>query len=40
MVYFGIDPEVAYTWRQTHTSRGRVRVDGLADQVGWSRKRL
>ena len=34
------DPEVAYTWRQTATRRGRVRVDGLADEVGWSRKRL
>ncbi|MEU5726648.1 helix-turn-helix domain-containing protein [Micromonospora sp. NPDC047738] len=35
-----VDPEVAYIWRQTLTSRGRVRVDGLADEVGWSRKRL
>ncbi len=35
-----IDPEVAYTWRRTLTSQGRVRVDGLADKVGWSRKRL
>jgi hypothetical protein len=35
-----IDPEVAYTWRRTVTSRGRVRVHGLADEVGWSRKRL
>jgi AraC-like DNA-binding protein len=35
-----VDPEVARTWRQTLTSRGRVRVDGLADEVGWSRKRL
>ena len=34
------DPEVAHTWRRTLTSRGRVRVDGLADEVGWSRKRL
>jgi AraC-like DNA-binding protein len=34
------DPEVAYVWRRTLTSRGRVRVDGLADDVGWSRKRL
>lgn len=34
------DPEVALTWRRTLTSRGRVRVDGLADEVGWSRKRL
>ncbi|TYC19855.1 AraC family transcriptional regulator [Micromonospora sp. MP36] len=35
-----VDPEVAYTWQRTLTSRGRVRVDGLADEVGWSRKRL
>jgi AraC-like DNA-binding protein len=35
-----IDPEVAYAWRQTLTSRGCLRVDGLADEVGWSRKRL
>lgn len=35
-----VDPEVAYTWRRTVTSRGRVRVHGLADEVGWSRKRL
>jgi AraC-like DNA-binding protein len=34
------DPEVAHTWRRTLTSRGRVRVDGLAGEVGWSRKRL
>ncbi|MGW3497142.1 helix-turn-helix domain-containing protein [Streptomyces sp. NPDC001020] len=34
------DPEVAYTCRRTLTSRGRVRVDRLADEVGWSRKRL
>lgn len=34
------DPEVAYLWRRTLTSRGRVRVDSLADEVGWSRKRL
>jgi AraC-like DNA-binding protein len=35
-----VDPEVAYTWRRTVTSRGRVRVAGLAEEVGWSRKRL
>ncbi|MEV1170453.1 helix-turn-helix domain-containing protein [Nonomuraea sp. NPDC049784] len=35
-----VDPEVAYTWRRTLTSRGRMRVEGLADEVGWSRKRL
>ncbi|MFA3878024.1 helix-turn-helix domain-containing protein [Streptomyces sp. MMCC 100] len=35
-----VDPEVAHTWRATLAGRGRVRVDGLADEVGWSRKRL
>ena len=35
-----VDPEVAYTWGRTVTSRGRVRVHRLADEVGWSRKRL
>ena len=34
-----IDPEVAYAWRRTLTGGGRLRVDGLADEVGWSRKR-
>jgi AraC-like DNA-binding protein len=35
-----VDPEVAHVWRRTLTSRGRVRVDSLAGEVGWSRKRL
>jgi AraC-like DNA-binding protein len=35
-----IDPEVARVWRRTLSSRGRARVDGLAGEVGWSRKRL
>jgi AraC-like DNA-binding protein len=35
-----VDPEVAHIWRRTLTSRGRARVEGLADDVGWSRKRL
>jgi transcriptional regulator GlxA family with amidase domain len=35
-----VDPEVAHVWRRTATTRGRARVDGLADEVGWSRKRL
>ncbi|MFG3437287.1 helix-turn-helix domain-containing protein [Nonomuraea sp. NPDC047897] len=35
-----VDPEVAHAWRRTFASRGQVRVDGLADEVGWSRKRL
>jgi AraC-like DNA-binding protein len=32
--------EVAFAWRQMVASRGRVRVERLADEVGWSRKRL
>ena len=35
-----VDPEVAYSWRRTVMSRGQLRVDGLADEVGWGRKRL
>jgi AraC-like DNA-binding protein len=35
-----VDPEVAYTWRRTVISRGQLRVDGMADEVGWGRKRL
>ncbi|MFI1753165.1 helix-turn-helix domain-containing protein [Streptomyces sp. NPDC020571] len=35
-----VDPEVAHTWRTTLAGRGRVRVDALAEEVGWSRKRL
>ncbi|WP_152627612.1 helix-turn-helix domain-containing protein [Streptacidiphilus melanogenes] len=35
-----VDPEVAHVWRQTVSARGAVRVDALAQEVGWSRKRL
>src|SRR5215467_6229209 len=35
-----VDPEVAYAWRRTVTSRGQVRVDSLANEAGWGRKRL
>ncbi|WP_418960428.1 helix-turn-helix domain-containing protein [Streptomyces tritici] len=35
-----LDPEVAAAWWLMRTSRGRVRVDSLASEVGWSRKRL
>ncbi|MFJ3207132.1 helix-turn-helix domain-containing protein [Streptomyces flaveolus] len=35
-----LDPEVVAAWRLMLTGRGRVRVDSLANEVGWSRKRL
>lgn len=35
-----IDPEVAYAWKQMMLQRGQVRVEQLAEQVGWSRKRF
>lgn len=34
------DPEVARAWRRIVVSHGRVRVDGLAAELGWSRTRL
>jgi AraC-like DNA-binding protein len=35
-----VDPEVAFSWRQMVASRGRIRVERLAAETGWSRKRL
>ena len=35
-----VDPEVAFAWGQMVASRGRVRVEHVAAEVGWSRKRL
>ncbi|MEV7279925.1 helix-turn-helix domain-containing protein [Streptomyces sp. NPDC093111] len=35
-----VDPEVAWAWRRIVGSRGLTRVDALAAEVGWSRKRL
>jgi AraC-like DNA-binding protein len=35
-----VDPEVAWAWRQIVGGRGMVRVERLANEVGWSRKRL
>lgn len=34
------DPEVAWAWNRIVVSRGRARVEALAAEVGWSRKRL
>src|SRR5215467_5274057 len=33
-------PEVAFAWGQMVASRGQVRIERLAAQTGWSRKRL
>jgi AraC-like DNA-binding protein len=35
-----VDPEVGFAWRQMVNDRGGVRVERLADETGWSRKRL
>ncbi|MFI6482817.1 helix-turn-helix domain-containing protein [Nonomuraea sp. NPDC050663] len=35
-----VDAPVAHVWRRLAGSRGRARVEGLADEIGWSRKRL
>jgi AraC-like DNA-binding protein len=35
-----MDPEVRYSWARLVASRGSARVAPLADEVGWSRKRL
>ncbi|MFB9200259.1 helix-turn-helix domain-containing protein [Nonomuraea spiralis] len=35
-----VDPEVAFSWRRMVASRGRVRVERLVAETGWSRKRL
>ena len=35
-----VDPEVSWAWRRILAGRGRIRIDRLASEVGWSRKRL
>ncbi|MFJ4816533.1 helix-turn-helix domain-containing protein [Streptomyces sp. NPDC088801] len=35
-----IEPELAWAWDRIVAGHGRVRVEGLADELGWSRKRL
>ncbi|MET9960376.1 helix-turn-helix domain-containing protein [Streptomyces sp. NPDC006326] len=35
-----VDPEVAWAWHRIVAGRGLARVDALAAEVGWSRKRL
>ena len=36
----GVEPEVAWAWRELKASRGAARIEGLAAELGWSRKRL
>ncbi|THA50000.1 AraC family transcriptional regulator [Streptomyces sp. A1136] len=35
-----VDPELAWAWHRITADPGMARVDELADEVGWSRKRL
>jgi AraC-like DNA-binding protein len=35
-----VDPEVAWVWRRIAAARGMVRIEHLATELGWSRKRL
>ncbi len=35
-----VDPEVAWAWNRIVASRGLARIDRLATELGWSRKRL
>jgi len=35
-----VDPEVAFAWRRIVHSGGQIRVEHLAAEIGWSRKRL
>ena len=35
-----VDAEVAFVWQQMVVSRGRVSVERMANEVGWSRRRL
>jgi AraC-like DNA-binding protein len=35
-----VDAEVSFAWKRMVMSHGRIRVDQLAVEIGWSRKRL
>lgn len=35
-----VEPEVTWAWRQIVAGRGMVRIEHLAAELGWSRKRL
>jgi len=39
-IHRSVDPEVAFIWARMVMGRGQVRVERLATDVGWSRKRL
>lgn len=34
------DPEVTFAWHRLAASQGQARVEEVADEIGWSRKRL
>ncbi|MTE13940.1 helix-turn-helix domain-containing protein [Nocardia sp. CT2-14] len=35
-----VDPELTWAWRRIRSGHGLVRIDALADEIGWTRKRL
>ncbi|MGW0179501.1 helix-turn-helix domain-containing protein [Nocardia sp. NPDC003345] len=35
-----VEPEIAFAWRRLVATRGQVRIERLAAETGWSRKRL
>lgn len=35
-----VDPEIAFVWHRMVVNHGQVRVEALADEIGWSRKRM
>ncbi|MGW5454427.1 helix-turn-helix domain-containing protein [Nocardia sp. NPDC003979] len=36
----GVAPEITYAWDRTVRSRGRIRIETLAAETGWTRQRL
>ncbi len=35
-----VDPEIQFAWHAMAASRGTMKVDALASEIGWSRKRM
>ncbi len=35
-----VSPEIAWAWRQLRETHGRLRIGSIAEELGWSRKRL